>query len=209
LAGAHAAEPRLHATAEARAYPALQSALEVARSQAEEGWHVVAQSRRTQRFFDVWDALLSSAPEELSARASEALGPIVRDRLMHRAKQLRRAMPKHKEHATGEEFHTLRIAAKKLRYVLESFRALCRRKPTDRLLKALRRVQESLGQRNDDLVHRELLAHMELTPEAREEAEDYLHRRASSSDAEPSMRKDLQKLSRALKGKNVRSIIAS
>lgn len=53
--------------------------------------------------------------------------------------------------------HRLRIACKRNRYALEFFRALARRKPAARYIKALAALQDTLGQRNDMAVALALL----------------------------------------------------
>lgn len=54
--------------------------------------------------------------------------------------------------AGADERHAVRIAAKKLRYAAEFFAPLCKRRRVRRYLGALARLQQVLGQANDEIV---------------------------------------------------------
>ncbi|MBL8896080.1 MAG: CHAD domain-containing protein [Planctomycetes bacterium] len=191
-----------------RAPRALES-VDAARRLAREELRTTVESPRAQRFFDRWDALLARSPERLSPLASAPLAPLISARLRSRAQRLRRAIRALPATAGVAELHDLRIAAKKLRYVLESFGALLRSKPAERLLRALRRVQEELGARNDAAVQEQLLR--TLAPAAESELQvaawqrDCLER--SQRGIDPPLAKRLRQLGRALRRKRVARLL--
>jgi CHAD domain-containing protein len=84
-----------------------------------------------------------------------------------------------------------------------------RSKPAERLLRALRRVQEELGARNDAAVQEELLR--TLAPAAESEPEvaawqrDCLER--SQRGIDPPLAKRLRKLGRALRRKRIAQLL--
>jgi inorganic triphosphatase YgiF len=61
------------------------------------------------------------------------------------------------DHRAGEELHQLRIRAKKVRYAIEFFRGLFRKKAVKPYVAALAAVQERLGAINDALTAQQLL----------------------------------------------------
>jgi hypothetical protein len=60
------------------------------------------------------------------------------------------------EASTPEQWHEVRKAAKKLRYLLEGFRALLPPKKTSDAVSTLKKFQETLGAMQDSVVHVEL-----------------------------------------------------
>lgn len=60
------------------------------------------------------------------------------------------------EASTPEQWHEVRKAAKKLRYLLEGFRALLPPKKTASAVSTLKKFQETLGAMQDSVVHAEL-----------------------------------------------------
>jgi CHAD domain-containing protein len=63
----------------------------------------------------------------------------------------------------GQRLHALRIACKKLRYVLEFFVSLFPGKNTARLVEHLRTLQDHLGRWHDLVVQQEALHHFAMT----------------------------------------------
>ena len=119
-------------------------------------------SPRFQRLLDGWESCLSAEPGPAEA-PPDADTPVkvladrriakAYDRLLHRCLRLGK-------HPTARALHRLRIAAKKLRYLLEFFRSLY---PTVRiapLITRLKAVQDILGELNDVGVQRKRLATM-------------------------------------------------
>jgi CHAD domain-containing protein len=62
-----------------------------------------------------------------------------------------------------EQLHELRIACKKLRYVLEGFVSLFPGKKTTVLIKHVRTLQDNLGREHDLFVQQEALRHFAMT----------------------------------------------
>lgn len=102
-------------------------------------------------------ATLAGAPP-VATFAAELLARRDR-RLRKRAKGLK--------HATPEERHAVRIAAKKLRYAAEFFAPLFPAKRTKGYIAALSKLQRVLGAINDLATAERLLAHLVATPGAR------------------------------------------
>lgn len=63
---------------------------------------------------------------------------------------------------TDAAFHDLRLACKKLRYLLESFRSLYPQEPCDHLLATLKTLQDVLGEHQDLAVQRSMLDRLDL-----------------------------------------------
>jgi CHAD domain-containing protein len=63
----------------------------------------------------------------------------------------------------GQQLHALRIACKKLRYVLEFFVSLFPDKKTASLVEHLRILQDKLGRWHDLVVQQEALRHFAMT----------------------------------------------
>ncbi|MBK9384431.1 MAG: CHAD domain-containing protein [Planctomycetes bacterium] len=200
---------RLQITALPEVAPRTLETVDAACRAAREELRAVAESRRAQRFFDRWDALLARTPERLSPLASTPLAPLVHERLSTRARKLRRAIRALAAPATVQELHELRIAAKKLRYVLESFGELLRGKRAERLLRALRRVQEELGSRNDAAVQVELLRTLARDLDAESAVQ---HWKGTCSELaerglDERLAKRLGQLSRALRRKRIARLL--
>lgn len=200
---------RLQVAARGEAASALLASIDAARDEAHAQLAALARGRRAQRFFDRWDALLARAPERLSPAARLPLGPLVAERLRRRARKLRRTLRALPADAAPRALHDVRIAAKKLRYALEPFQELCRRKPLERLLRALRSVQEELGARNDAAVQAELLRDLAGPEDGSAEAErcraacEALARRG----LEPRLARRLRRLARALRARRVARLL--
>ena len=78
--------------------------------------------------------------------------------------------------APAEALHALRIRCKKLRYLLELFRSLYPAKALKRSIKALKNLQDNLGDYNDFEVQQDTLQQfaVEMLDEGRTEAETFL-----------------------------------
>ena len=92
----------------------------------------------------------------------QAMEPLARGMLRRRCRQLVR-LAQRRDPGRLEDFHQIRIAAKKLRYAGEFFRSLYSRKLTRRYLARLSRLQDRLGGLNDAVTGRMLLE--QLLPE--------------------------------------------
>lgn len=122
-------------------------------------------SLRYRRLIDAWSAFLA-APAAEPALAANAEIPIV-GLASSRIWKLFRRVIKDGGHilrvasdpvAHANALHDLRIECKKLRYSLEFFRSLYPRQEVDPLIRALKKLQDNLGDFNDYEVQRHKLA---------------------------------------------------
>ncbi len=108
-------------------------------------------SRRCRRLLDDWRAFLDGPPSPVEAApsAERAIVDVASERIR---RALRRSLKRGKAIAAGtppEQLHALRIELKKLRYLLEFFRSLYEPVEVERLIGALKRLQDNLGDFND------------------------------------------------------------
>ena len=95
--------------------------------------------------------------EALAAGLDMPVAMFAASMLNRRHRQLRRR-GRHLAALTVEQRHALRIAAKKLRYAAEFFAGLTRGKAPKRYVQSLSRLQDVLGELNDQVVAERLLA---------------------------------------------------
>jgi len=112
-----------------------------------------------------WDAFLAQPPagDAAAANASRPIIEVVRKRLRRRCRSVVQLGTSLLTEPDDERLHALRIACKKLRYVLECFVSLFPGKKTIILIKHLRRLQDNLGQAHDLFVQQEALRHFATT----------------------------------------------
>jgi CHAD domain-containing protein len=142
--------------------------------------HVIAERDRRRatmlhRLRGVNTAKLNRRLEEVSimipgAAPEEWRGALV-IRVKRRAKRLRTAIHEAGQIYAAEHLHLVRIAAKKLRYVLELV-ADSRMAPVRPLLGALKRAQETLGRLHDLQIIEQHVAALQALPPARRGAHD-------------------------------------
>lgn len=109
-------------------------------------------SSRYRRLLVEWEALLSEPTPGSESLSSEAAAPILKTANSRIYRTYRRILKKGsrvEDETPPEALHELRIEAKKLRYLMEFFRSLYQKKQVSRLIKALRRLQDNLGDFND------------------------------------------------------------
>lgn len=118
-------------------------------------------SRRYRGLIADWRALLEPAPvgEEVPPDAVRPVLEVARERIwraFRRVIRRGRALDAPGPHAPGppEAFHELRIACKKLRYLLEFFASLFPAEEVEALIQRLKRLQDNLGAFNDCEVQR-------------------------------------------------------
>ncbi len=87
----------------------------------------------------------------------------IREWTWRRYRRTRASLVRLRSASSPEELHRARIELKKLRYLVEFFRSLFGRGPTRRVLKPLKKAQDTLGHLNDLTVHRALLRSMART----------------------------------------------
>jgi CHAD domain-containing protein len=112
-----------------------------------------------------WDAFLAQPPagDAAAANASRPIMEVVRKRLRRRCRRIvPLGTPLLTEPDDGQ-LHALRIACKKLRYVLECFVSLFPGKKTPILIRHLRALQDNLGHVHDLFVQQEALRHFATT----------------------------------------------
>ena len=98
-------------------------------------------------------------PDRSSAALSRPLAKIAPGILKRRLKSvLRRSAGFAKQ--SPKRRHRLRIALKKLRYAMEMLGPLCDAEKTERLLRAVKRMQEKLGDANDLRMARDLIGEL-------------------------------------------------
>jgi len=106
----------------------------------------------SERFTDLIDSMMTSLRQG-DEGVGDAATPIRKhtvEVLRKRNRKFRKPASKLKRGSPAEEYHAVRIAAKRLRYSLDSFLpALPRRQRATRMVDAMKQVQELLGQHQD------------------------------------------------------------
>jgi CHAD domain-containing protein len=112
-----------------------------------------------------WDAFLVQPPAEdaSAANASRPIIEVARKRIRRRCHSVVQLGTDLLAETDGQRLHALRIACKKLRYVLEFFVSLFPGKKTAILVEHLRTLQDNLGRWHDLVVQQEDLRHFAMT----------------------------------------------
>ncbi len=112
-----------------------------------------------------WDAFLVQPPAEdaSAANASRPIIEVARKRIRRRCRSVVQLGTDLLAETDGQQLHALRIACKKLRYVLEFFVSLFPGKKTAILVEHLRTLQDNLGHWHDLVVQQEALRHFAMT----------------------------------------------
>jgi CHAD domain-containing protein len=112
-----------------------------------------------------WEAFLAQppVPDASAAKASRPILAVARKRLRRRCRSVVQLGTDLLAEPDGQRLHALRIACKKLRYVLEFFVSLFPGKNTARLVEHLRTLQDHLGRWHDLVVQQEALHHFAMT----------------------------------------------
>ncbi len=113
-----------------------------------------------------WLEELSSATTAGAAAAAPAKHSalvVMPERVRQRFRKLRKSVRKLPANASMDEFHEVRRRAKQLRYAIESGSGMFG-KPAEDLLKALRRMQETLGRHQDAHMAKSRLAALAADP---------------------------------------------
>jgi CHAD domain-containing protein len=108
-----------------------------------------------------WEAFLGQPPaaHAATAKASRPIIKVVRKRLRRRCRSVVQLGSQQLTETDDQRLHALRIACKKLRYVLEFFVSLLPGKKTALLVQHLRALQDNLGAWHDLVVQQETLRH--------------------------------------------------
>jgi len=123
---------------------------------------------RSKTYADIlrrWEAFLSQPPVEdaSAANASRPIIAVARKRIRRRCRRVVQLGTDLLAETDSQRLHALRIACKKLRYVLEFFASLFPGKKTALLVEHLRTLQDHLGRWHDLVVQQEDLRHFAAT----------------------------------------------
>jgi len=134
----------------------------VVRTRRRIAWVHVFEALESERFRQLVLGLASMTFVKpwLAAAGGEAAGEVARDFARRRMKKrYRRAMRlgRRIEELDAHERHELRIKLKKLRYALDFFRSLFAKRATEKFLRRLGDLQDTLGRLNDAAVARALV----------------------------------------------------
>jgi triphosphatase len=117
-------------------------------------------SDRYERFVSSFAGMLRRGPEgeeHEEGVANELITAVAPDLVYRRYKKWRKTGKNLSEESPLEEYHEFRKEGKRLRYALEFLEDVYGEKTTDRLVKPLKELQDSLGRHQDLIVAAELL----------------------------------------------------
>lgn len=126
-------------------------------------------SPRFRRLLADWRAWLTKPPLVDTSWPESAVLPVAKAAKARSRKLLRRALREGAaidDHSPPEDLHELRKTCKKLRYLLEFFQSLYSRDKISTLIKALKELQENLGEFQDLEVHAQALRAIAMLPAA-------------------------------------------
>jgi CHAD domain-containing protein len=123
---------------------------------------------RSKTYADIlrrWEAFLTQPPvaDAVAANASRPIIDVARKRIRRRCRSVVQLGTELLAETDSQRLHALRIACKKLRYVLEFFASLFPGKKTAMLVEHLRTLQDNLGRWHDLVVQQEDLRHFAAT----------------------------------------------
>lgn len=101
--------------------------------------------KRFRRLLDDWRQWLVNSPQNAPVRAREPAPTIASRRIWRRYRRVRKAGREIGADTPPEALHELRIACKKLRYLMEFFASLYPPREHRRLVKVLKALQDNLG----------------------------------------------------------------
>ena len=142
------------------AFVEVVEALEERRAEARERMLEALDSDRYERFVSSYAGMLRRGPEEEDHEEGLANEPIVMvapGLVSRRHKKWRKTGKNLSEESPPEEYHEFRKEGKQLRYALEFLKDVYGEKPTMRLIKPLKELQDDLGRHQDLIVAAELL----------------------------------------------------
>lgn len=114
---------------------------------------------RYKRILNDWEAFLNEPPGDLPPppNAEIPILALAKKRIYKQYMSTIKAGGLITENTEDEKLHELRIECKKLRYLMEFFSSLFKRKKITRLIKQLKQLQDNLGDFNDLSVQKEYL----------------------------------------------------
>lgn len=107
------------------------------------------QSQAYARKFDELRDSFSEPPEFATELAARPIKPVVDAQILRRYRKICRRIARLDSDSPAEQLHQLRIAGKKLRYLMEFFAELYPEKPMAKNIKATKKLQSLLGDFND------------------------------------------------------------
>ncbi len=131
-------------------------------------------SKRYRELLEEWDRFLNSPADlEAAPNAGRPVGEVASERIWKTYRRVIKMGLAIDDDTPAERVHELRIECKKLRYLMEFFRSLYEPKRLVKLIKALKLLQDNLGDFNDYEVQQHSL---------REFAADMMARQAAPAD---------------------------
>ncbi|WP_051206184.1 CHAD domain-containing protein [Oceanospirillum maris] len=129
--------------------------------------HLKSPSYKSQ--ISLLESRLALCPQAATKKGHKAIQQVAAQRIIKRYNSICLDAIGINNQTPDEQIHEIRLGCKKLRYLLEFFGELFPKKQTKPMLKALKRLQDNLGQFNDYSVQRESLDHYlsshSVTPE--------------------------------------------
>ena len=142
------------------AFGEVVKALEGRRDEARERMLEELDSDRYDRFVSSFAGMLRRSPEgeeHEEGLANEPIVAVAPDLVSRRYKKWRKAGKDLSDESPPEDYHEFRKEGKRLRYALEFLTDVYGEKPTTRLVKPLKELQDGLGRHQDLIVAAELL----------------------------------------------------
>lgn len=114
---------------------------------------------RHERLTTTWGEWLAAdtLPQTHLPAGTAPIGELAPRRIGRRARKLLELAASVHADTPAERIHRLRIEGKRLRYLFDAFRSLLPRRRTAVVLRELKRIQEVLGEFNDQVVHGAML----------------------------------------------------
>jgi CHAD domain-containing protein len=127
-------------------------------------------SDRYRTLVATWHRVVDSEPQDPPPEAGLPIREVAAARVDRALRKVRKRGGKIDDTTAGQELHTLRKRAKKLRYLLECFRSTLREEPVDALVDDLKRLQDVLGEFQDAEVQIQALRTMAVRMQEHEGA---------------------------------------
>lgn len=154
---------------ECQAAAPLRARLEAEREHARARMAYALDSDAVRRWLETLDRESAALAAGVSDGAALAV-TVMPERVHKRFRKLRKAVRGLKRESAMEEYHEVRRRTKQLRYAIESAQQIYGR-PAEEMLKALRRLQDSLGKHQDAHLAKDRLACIAAEPRAELPAE--------------------------------------
>jgi CHAD domain-containing protein len=143
-------------SAERAAAAPLRSRLEEERARTHQRMLGTLDSEATRHWLETLDHASANFAAATAPAAPQA-ATVIPERVRGRFRNLKKAVRKVDARSTMEDYHTVRRRAKQLRYAIECGAAMFG-KPAEEMLKALRRLQDRLGEQQDAYMAKNRLA---------------------------------------------------